>query len=52
MTEILIPEATQCPECGEKDYIAVILVGQLFVTILCLSCGYDNSMLPEFKKDD
>ena len=44
--KVVEAEIDQCPVCGEKDYITV---DNKTGAIVCQSCGYDNSMSPQFK---
>jgi predicted RNA-binding Zn-ribbon protein involved in translation (DUF1610 family) len=42
---VILSMVYQCPICGEREYISVILVGPLVLFTQCLSCGYDGSMV-------
>lgn len=47
---IIIPEVTECPVCGERDYIEIVflLSPPTLISVTCLSCGYDDSMTNKF----
>jgi uncharacterized protein (UPF0212 family) len=45
LTDSIIAGYYQCPICGEIEYIYIMVVATIVVVTICLSCGYDGSMV-------